>query len=334
MENLSRNIENQEVKSVNRLDFDEENYEQNLKGIHEEDIEEKKQREPVIDGLITELFEDNDKTKEVEDIGKTEEVEKVASKEEVEKFIWENCQEPIEKEKEVNNVIFFKDLVDLLVQSAKDEFDRIKSSGAGVESEEYKNALEIKNKLELFEKKNLSDEEKEQLKWIAKDHRIYNLPAYENLINKWWFILPSDVRNYYDSANGEPVHHLWIDYNVQSWTPVSSIYDGEVVVSGEDYDKEHQTWFWHKVIIKHKIPNGPEFYSLYGHIWAEWLPAVWDKVKKWKIIWKVWKPFEKDNWNWNAHLHFQIMEDKDSPRWYSKNEWEWNYDVLKSFGKK
>ena len=64
MENLSRNIENQEVKSVNRLDFDEENYEQNLKGIHEEDIEEKKQREPKLENLMSELSDENGSEKE------------------------------------------------------------------------------------------------------------------------------------------------------------------------------------------------------------------------------------------------------------------------------
>jgi hypothetical protein len=75
----------------------------------------------------------------------------------------------------------------MLIQSAEDEFERVKSSGVRVESEEYKDALEIKNKLELFKKskkEKLSDEEKKQIKNIAKDKRLYELPVYRQLIEK------------------------------------------------------------------------------------------------------------------------------------------------------
>ena len=76
-----------------------------------------------------------------------------------------------------------------------------------------------------------------------------------------------------------------------------------------------------------------KFYSLYGHLGSKNLPTVWQSIEKWMKIWEVWDAFTSDNGDWEEHLHFQIMENVDSPKWYSKNEWEWNYDVLESFGK-
>ena len=210
---------------------------------------------------------------------------------EVQEFIWKNCVEPIEW---VDRIVPFNELAQLLIKSAEDE-----------------NLPEVKKSIES---------------WNAKDQKIYELPVYKQLIEKW-FILPSDVRTYYDSANREPVYHLWVDYNVKWGTEVKSMYKWKVVKSWLD------GWLWHKVIIEHTMPDWTKFYSLYGHLWSKNLPTVWQSVEKWEKIWEVWKPFTKDNGDWEEHLHFQIMENVDSPKWYSKVEWEWNYDVLKSFGK-
>ena len=73
---------------------------------------------------------------------------------------------PIEN---VKKIMPYKDLVNLIIQSAKKEFDRVESSGYGKESTEYKNAFEVRNKLRLFtlsdeEKAKLSDTEKDQMK--------------------------------------------------------------------------------------------------------------------------------------------------------------------------
>lgn len=212
-------------------------------------------------------------------------------KERVSEFIRNNCSEPILS---VDKVVPYKDLVGILLKWAEDEW-----------KEDVKKSILAGN---------------------AKDEGIYELSAYEKLIEQG-FILPSDVRNYYDSANREPVYHLWVDYNVKAWTEVKSIYDGKVVVSGLDW------WLWHKVIIEHTTDKWDKFYSLYGHMWSAKLPKVWDKVKKWEVVGEVWQPFTQDNWDWEEHLHFQIMDDVDSPKWYSNIEGEWNYDVLKAFGK-
>ncbi len=227
-------------------------------------------------------------------------------KEKVQDFINNNCLEPIEW---VDRIVPFNELAKLLVKSAGDQIAENQSW--------YKLFGRIKSKRVL----------KSIKEWNAKDEWIYELPAYKQLIKKW-FILPSDVRTYYDSANREPVYHLWVDYNVKAGTEVKSMYDWKVVESWLD------GWLWHKVIIEHTMPDWTKFYSLYGHLGHKGLPKVWDNIKKWMKIWEVWKPFTKDNGDWEEHLHFQIMENADSPRWYSKTEWEWNYDVLKSFGKK
>lgn len=210
---------------------------------------------------------------------------------EVQEFIGKNCIEPIEW---VNTIVPFNKLAQLLIKSAEDE-----------------DLPEVKKSIE---------------KWNAKDQRIYELPAYRNLIEKW-FILPSDVRTYYDSANRELVYHLWVDYNVKAGTEVKSMYNWKVVESWLD------GWLWHKVIIEHEMDDWTKFYSLYGHLGSKNLPTVWQSIEKWMKIWEVWDAFTSDNGDWEEHLHFQIMENMDSPKWYSKNEWEWNYDVLKSFGK-
>jgi len=215
---------------------------------------------------------------------------------EVQEFIRKNCVEPIEW---VDKVIWFNEFAQLLIKSAEEE-----------------NLPEVKKSIQ---------------EWDAKDERIYKLPAYNHLIEKW-FILPSDVRTYYDSANKEPVHHLWIDYNVKWGTEVKSLYDWEVVWSWYTWEPWKSS-LWHKVIIRHKMPDWTEFYSLYGHLWKSGLISQWTLVKKWDTIWKVWEALTDENWNWNSHLHFQIMENENSPEWYSRIEWEWNYDVLKSFGK-
>lgn len=219
-----------------------------------------------------------------------------------EKFEAKECIEPIDS---VDTVIKFSDLVEMLKKSAEEEWK-----------------LDVKENIENRK---------------VDDQRIYHLKAYEELSKKW-FILPSDVRDYYKSANNEPVHHLGVDYNINAWTGVKAIYKWKVVTSwftGEKWTGKSS--LWHMVVLEHEaeLPDGTKkkFYSLYGHLGSENLPAEWSYVEKWTEIWKVWKWFQEENWFWNEHLHFQIMEDKDSARWFSEESWKENYDVLWIFGK-
>lgn len=208
----------------------------------------------------------------------------------VEYMQW-NGVEPIEN---VHDVIWFSDFCAKLLKDAKEQWRK-----RVVESIEHND---------------------------AKNQDIYDLPKYKELVQKW-FILPSDIRTYYDSANKEPVYHLWVDYQVKSGTPVKSIASWKVIYARLDW------WLWHRVVLEHKTEDWMVFYSLYGHLWSMGLPKEGEEVLKWQQIWCVWKAFSKENWNREEHLHFQIMEHVDSPRGYSKVEWEWNYDVLKCLGK-
>ena len=290
VERLSSNVESEKTSKESQISFDEEKQWKELYELSEQKkIIEKKQEEQKKE-KTNQLFE-KDKVSETVD-----------GREKVQEFIRNNCSEPIEW---VDTILPFANFAQMMVKSAEEQV--AKKQGW---------ISRIKNKRVL---KNIK-------KWNAKYKKIYELPVYKELIEKW-FILPSDVRNYYDSANKEPVHHLWIDYNVKWGTEVRSMYDWKVVESWLD------GWLWHKVIIEHTMPDWTKFYSLYGHLGSKDLPKKWQIVEKWMKIWKVWEAFTKDNWNRNSHLHFQIMENIDSPRWYSKTEWEWNYDVLESFGK-
>jgi len=179
----------------------------------------------------------------------------------------------------------------------------------------------VKLMIKSAEEENLPEVKKSIQEWNAKDSRIYELPVYKNLLEEG-FILPSDNRSYKNEQ-----YHLWVDYTVKAWTKIESIYDWIVVASWLDGG------LWHRVILEHTMPDWTKFYSLYAHMWNEWLPQNGSKIKKWDSIGNVWKAFTVDNWDWEEHLHFQIMEEMDSPKWYSNIAEEWNYDVLNSFWK-
>lgn len=272
---------------------------ENIQNIENQEVMKSESSQPFDEVELQKNLDELKKAKDDEKIQRNAELrtkiyqlnEDTDKKERVSEFIRDKCSEPISG---VDKVVPYKDLVGILLKWAEDEWKE--------------------------------DVRKSILGGNAKDKRIYELSVYKKLIDDG-FILPSDVRNYYDSANREPVYHLWVDYNVRAWTEVKSINDGKVVVSGLDW------WLWHKVIVEHTTDKWDKFYSLYGHMWSSKLPKVWDKVKKWDIVGEVWQPFTLDNWDWEEHLHFQIMDDVDSPKWYSNIEGEWNYDVLKAFGK-
>ena len=60
MESLSKNAENQGVKSVDRSDFDDENFGQQIAEIQKDKEEDKKHRESKISSLMSELNENTD----------------------------------------------------------------------------------------------------------------------------------------------------------------------------------------------------------------------------------------------------------------------------------
>ena len=113
------------------------------------------------------------------------------------------------------------------------------------------------------------------------------------------------ISTYY-SRNHDGIDIAGIEYN----SNIYSIYDGEVVTSS--YSSTNGNY----IVIK----DTKGVYSMYAHLGPEKLPKVGDDIKTWDMIGRVWAPFSKDNWDWEEHLHFQIMENVDSPKWYSNVE--------------
>lgn len=119
-------------------------------------------------------------------------------------------------------------------------------------------------------------------------------------------------------------HDMWIDAETQIHAPI----DGEVFsIYHNDADKDYGP----TLILKHQTEDGLVFYSLYGHLSLASLSLLktGQKVKKGSPI--AWIGNHKENGNWAAHLHFQLILDMldnqhDFPGVSSPNE----LDVWKS----
>lgn len=97
--------------------------------------------------------------------------------------------------------------------------------------------------------------------------------------------------------------HLGVDFWLPAYTPVHTLFDGEVVTAVNDKgDKEYGGL----VILKHQIDN-LEFYTLYGHNTVESAlkNSIGDQIKKGQKIAELGN--YPENGNWAPHLHFEIM---------------------------
>lgn len=100
--------------------------------------------------------------------------------------------------------------------------------------------------------------------------------------------------------------HLWVDIATSEWTPVRSIWDGEVIIAW------WLNWRWNTVSIKHKLSDWRYIYSNYSH-----LSKIY--TKKWSIkvgeyIGEVWNTGN----SYGNHLHFQIdITNQSHPYWYT-----------------
>lgn len=148
------------------------------------------------------------------------------------------------------------------------------------------------------------------LKTYAKDEN--NLFIYSDL---WWGSY-SDWRN---TASGSSP---WIDIATSSWTPVYSIWDGEVVIAKNRWE------FGNTITIKHPY-NWWYIYSSYSHL-SELDVSVWDTVKEWQLIWKVGKTWYV-RWQYGNHLDFEITTKTDKNNYYpySFNDCKmWEYHTI------
>jgi 4-aminobutyrate aminotransferase-like enzyme len=100
--------------------------------------------------------------------------------------------------------------------------------------------------------------------------------------------------------------HLGIDLFVPPGSPVFAPLAGEVAcvannAAGKDYGP--------LIILKHKVGEGPDFYTLYGHLTEDSLEGVspGQRVKQGQRIARIGAP--PANGDWPPHLHFQIITD-------------------------
>lgn len=152
---------------------------------------------------------------------------------------------------------------------------------------------------------------------------IADSEKYKQMMEKGFIVGSGEERIYYGRKPGAPGDvHLGVDYMIEEGSGVEAISDGEVVnlLSSDDYIPEDSSVNLYKgeggygnmILIKHKLPNGQEFYSLYGHLADSDDPEksfkIGDAVRKGEKIGKVGKSFSIENGGWPSHLHFAIMK--------------------------
>lgn len=166
---------------------------------------------------------------------------------------------------------------------------------------------DCKMKLPIIDINNLSE--------YAKDDN--NKYIYSDL--RWW-----TYSNWRDIENWSSP---WIDIATSEWTPVYSIWDGEVIISKKRWE------FGNTITIKHKYGND-YIYSSYSHL-SERLVETWTKVSEWELIWKVGRTWYV-RWQFGNHLDFEITTKSNKTNYYpySFNDCkEWEYHSIIESGK-
>lgn len=158
---------------------------------------------------------------------------------------------------------------------------------------------------------------------------------YKQMMEKGFIVGSGEERIYYDRKPGAPGDvHLGADYMIEEGLDVETISDGEVVnlLSSDDYIPEDgsvnlykgEGGYGNMLLIKHKLSNGQEFYSLYGHLADSDDPEksfkIGDAVRKGEKIGKVGKSFSLENGGWPPHLHFAIMKNPDNISGYGDRD--------------
>lgn len=111
--------------------------------------------------------------------------------------------------------------------------------------------------------------------------------------------------NYNDFSDRRTIH-LGQDLYIEAGTEVFSPLDGEIhSFSYRDIDLDYGP----VIILKHRIENQLEFFTLYGHLSLESLKELYKgkKILKGEKIGTIGE--SKINGNWPPHVHFQIIFD-------------------------
>lgn len=106
-------------------------------------------------------------------------------------------------------------------------------------------------------------------------------------------------------------YHLGLDIIVPFDTPLHAPLDAVVKESG--YEVGDGNYGGH-VLLKHESPSFETFYSFYGHLNKEKLPAIGTKVRAGDLFARIGDFHE--NGNWFYHTHFQVMTQKGIDQGY------------------
>ncbi len=109
-------------------------------------------------------------------------------------------------------------------------------------------------------------------------------------------------------------YHLGLDIIVGLDTPLYAPLDAEVMESSYEAGEGN---YGGNVLLKHESPNFERFYSLYGHLNKEKLPAPGEKFRagdRFALIGDF-----HENGNWFYHTHLQVITQKGYDQgWVSK----------------
>lgn len=161
---------------------------------------------------------------------------------------------------------------------------------------------------------------------------VENNEHYKELISKGFILGSGEERWCYEEKLGRveekgPANiHSGVDYMVEEGTAVSAMANGEVVEINQFSASNKKLYkgekgFGNMILIKHKLPDNREVYSLYGHLGhlGDKL-KVGDEVKKDQVIGEVGSSFTVENGGWPSHLHFSILKEREATVGYGTRE--------------
>ena len=99
--------------------------------------------------------------------------------------------------------------------------------------------------------------------------------------------------------------HLGLDVIVGLGTPLSAPLDATVAKSGYESGEGNYGGY---VLLKHESPNFETFYSLYGHLCKDRLPAAGKTLSAGDEFVRI-GDFQ-ENGNWFYHTHIQVITEK------------------------
>lgn len=152
---------------------------------------------------------------------------------------------------------------------------------------------------------------------------IHDQQAFQKLLDQWMkdrhtFGLASYLENretilahYPQMKKEERFFHLGLDIIVPLDTPLCAPLDATVTVSG--YEAGDKNYGAH-VLLMHESPYFETFYSFYGHLNREKLPAAGQKFAAGETFAFIGDFHE--NGNWFYHTHLQIITQKGLDKGY------------------